>query len=211
MGTAVSTLLQDVTFRLVRDDVSNAQIIRRINWAVQDIGAKYFVPELEGVVTYTANTTATNKTKGYLSIATTNKLRWVISVCSTYSSWGNLVMASPTVAAGFSDAITGTPTYWYHFGNKIFTWPYCGATHTKFEVRFRKHPTIITSTSTTNDLPTYLDEAIVNGACYMLLRDLNENENALIAYKQYMGQLKQLKPYQAEEFAMSRQVTQVKQ
>lgn len=206
MGTSVSTLITDVQFRLVRDDVSNAHIIRRINWAVQDIGSRFMVPELEQQTTFTASATAGIKGRILLS-STTNKLRWILTVSNT-QNMNNLIMASPVMAAGFNEAITGTPTYWYHFGNYCYTYP-IDTTHKYFNIRYRSYPSSITGTSSTNDLPTYLDRAITLGACYMILSDLNENENAGIAYQQYAEQLKNMKPYQAEEFATSRQGVQV--
>lgn len=213
MGTAASTLLQDVQFRLVRDDVATSHILRRLDWASQDIASKYFVPEMEATISIRDNSTAPT---GKITLATTtNRIRWIISA-THQSSGNNLIMAGPTLAATFSNStLSGTPTYWNHFGNWLYYYPRVSAAlatvNTRFTVRYRKYPASITAGSTNVELPSYLDEAIVSGACYMILRDLNENENASIAYQQYIENLRSLKPYQAEEFAVSSQLTSPQQ
>lgn len=201
-GTALSTLRSDVQFRLLRTDVSNNSIDRRINWSCKDIARRVKVPELETTVGLTCNTST-----GIISLTTTQTILSVISVRDRINN-SALMLASPTMYANFTTKV-GTPTYYFHWGFKIYVHMHTtGATTARgFTVVYRKYPSTMSSDTDKPDLPDYLDEAIVSGACYQIFRDLGELEQAQAAFVQYASILNSVRSPSSMEFESASQGT----
>jgi hypothetical protein len=202
VGATLSTLRAEVNFRIAREGESgiDARIDTRINWAARRIAQIVELSELEQSFSRTLTTSST--------IALPTDLFFIKSLFISEDRqpiWLRSIRDNEVVDR--SD--TGEPRTAFRQGYTLDLRPtpsstYLATTKTMIGL-YQARPITITS-SVDSPLPDEMDEVLVLGASYRMLRDLNDVERAEKANRDFMGELRAFGDQKGQEVKWMRAV-----
>jgi len=207
-NTTLDTILNAVKFRVVRDDITDAEYVQRINWAMKDF-CRLEIPELEKSGSFAlsdSTTTYSLPSSLYTIISMRNASQDYALKPVTFEEWSE-----------YDHNEEGEPEIYSRFGYSgdypqvhLFPTPDSDIAGETIVYRYYAIPTegSASSLSTSIDLTPIYDEAIVARSCYKIFRDTNEPERASIANNDWKEAMAAVAARRAGEFRYTTRVVQ---
>lgn len=201
--TTYANLLAEVRFRIYPDGdtADDAKLQSRVTWAVRDISTQCYCWSLCKTASFTCSTSSNvlslvGQTTGTAS--TSIGIGMILSLKNT-TQQQRLYPLSIGQFDELDNTQTGTARYYIRYGDQILLNVIPDAADTLL-LRYQAIPWGYSAV--TNELPEFMEQAIVLGASYMILRDRNENERAQQALIEYRTELKRILNLQARDLEM---------
>lgn len=197
--------LAEVKSRIATVNLSDAQIGRRLNWAVQEISNIFHVESLLRLLSITVSSTT-----GMSSLESPDEWLDADIVSATWHDTGYKMelLTTGQYANWNATQNSGDPRYFIRLATynsdpeailpfiQVFPTP---AADGDVDLLLRMAPELW-ETGKYCVLPSRFHRAIILGASYMCLSDLSEDEKAGIVKKQYEQALQTIRDREAEEF-----------
>jgi len=201
--TTYANLLAEVRFRIYPDGdtTDDTRLQNRITWAVRDISSQCYCWSLQKTTSFTCSTSSSVLTLVGETTGTSSASTGVGPIYGLKNTTQNQVLY-PLSLGQFNEldnTQTGTARYYIRYGNQILLNVIPDAADTLL-LRYQAIPWGYSAV--TNELPEFMEQAIVLGASYMILRDRNENERAQQALIEYRTELKRILHLQARDLEM---------
>lgn len=213
MALVRSELRDEVAFRIADSSSTySSRINRRLQFAVNTIATDpgFRLHDLMDSYTYTLVTGQNTLDVTVL----TNPIG--ISTVKNITQFRRILPMTANQEASVDETTTGEPSHYYHFNNSstgIRLYPTVDAAYNanQLRVRYRRLPAVMTNdsslhgllaNSTANSTPDYLDELVILGAAWRMMRDLNETETAAALMGEYKSVRSRILDLYAEEFAI---------
>lgn len=177
--------------------VTTEYLNRQINNAIQEICLDLEPVEMEVSDTSSITLASSNRTYSIASIDP-------FIVLSVKDTTANLLLRpfSREQAELYPEDETGEPRFYYRYGKNLNIYPLTDTAYVGDSLRilYIKKPTALSSDSDVSPLPEYLDRQIIDYACYLIFKDLNEPERATTWLASYNDAIKRRRDIQAREY-----------
>jgi hypothetical protein len=196
MAYQLSTLITKVQQRVRNSNYSTSEITDYLNDAQNDVFNEYRLPFMQTTQTYTVTSGDSDITHGSgLPVNFVNAVDLVNTTSGQetvvpYKDYTELDLMFPDQDDTTRNA-SGTPMYWYKYGNTIKLFPAPAGAYT-LTLRYYKRPTVLTNDSDVPDIPAEFLELLVTGAGYRVLQVKDNYDQAAILENKYHELLQKL-------------------